>query len=312
MRDEEWYSIGELARRTGLPVRTIRFWSDQGLVPPSGRSPSGYRRYDLTAIARLDLVRTLRELGFDLATVRRALDRPASVPELAAWHADALDVQIRTLHLRRAVLRAVARRGSGPEETTLMHRLATLSDAERRRLIHDFVDTTWGDLDANPEFVAMMRAATPDLPDDPTPEQVEAWIALAELVQDPEFRAAARRLAEHQAADRAAGDRTGLHHDLTEQVRERVTAARAAGTDPASAPAAAVVTELVDAYARTFGRTDDAGYRAELLDRLVAANEPRAERYVQLLATINGWPVPPSLGPVFAWFIAALRAHPVP
>jgi DNA-binding transcriptional MerR regulator len=63
------YSIGDLARRTGLSVRTIRFYSDRGVLPPTSRSPAGYRRYDLDALARPDLVRTLRDLGVDLAAI---------------------------------------------------------------------------------------------------------------------------------------------------------------------------------------------------------------------------------------------------
>jgi hypothetical protein len=66
----------------------------------------------------------------------------------------------------------------------------------------------------------MLRTATPDLPDEPTTEQVEAWIELAELVPDADFAASIRRMAEHPAADRADGDRTGLHPRLTEQIRD--------------------------------------------------------------------------------------------
>src|SRR4029450_13280536 len=157
------YSIGDLARRTGLSVRTIRFYSDTGVLPPADRSPAGYRRYGLGALARLDLIRTLRELDVDLATIRRVLDREVSIAEVAAVHAEALDVQIRTLRLGRAVLRAVAKQRSSPEEMRLMHKLAKLSDAERRRIIHQFIDDAFGDLDANPDFVAMMRSAMPDL-----------------------------------------------------------------------------------------------------------------------------------------------------
>src|SRR3954470_19644252 len=112
MNDDTLYSIGELARRTGLAVRTIRFYSDSGVVPPTDRSPAGYRLYDLDALARLDLVRTLRDLGVDLATIQRVLEREVSVSEVATAHAEAVDVQIRALRLRRAVLRAVAKRGS--------------------------------------------------------------------------------------------------------------------------------------------------------------------------------------------------------
>ncbi|MFE2110587.1 MerR family transcriptional regulator [Kitasatospora sp. NPDC059463] len=312
MRDDELhptlYSIGELARRTGLTVKAVRFYADAGLVPPTTRTPAGYRRFDVHALARLDLVRTLRELGLDLATVRRVLDRSAPLREVAAAHADALDVQIRTLRLRRTVLRAIAERGSTTEEMRRMHQLAKLSDAERRRLVHDFIDAVFGDLDANPEFVAMMRAAMPELPDDPTPEQIDAWVELGELVQDEDFRAAVRRMAVHQAAERAAGDDTGLHAALSETVRTTVTAAVAEGIAPGSPAAAPVLASLTAAYAATFARPDDAALRAWILDRVETADDPRAERYWHLLATVNGWPVPESLREVSAWFTAALRA----
>ncbi|MFI5527737.1 MerR family transcriptional regulator [Kitasatospora sp. NPDC051853] len=310
MDGDALFTIGDLARRTGLTVKTIRFYSDAGIVPPTDRSPSGYRLYDVGALARLDLVRTLRDLGVELAVVRRVLDREVSVSEVAAAHADALEVQIRTLHLRRAVLRAVAERGSTTEEMTLMHRLAKLTDEERERLVAEFIDDTFGRYDANPELVAMMRAAAPVLPEDPAPAQVEAWVELAELTRDPEFRASVRRMAEYQAAERARGDDTGLHHELTETVREEVGRALAAGTAPASVQGAAVLDRLTARYAQTFGRADDAELRRWLLHRLEVAGDPRAERYWHLLATVNGWPVPEGLGPVFGWLGEALLAHP--
>ncbi len=307
MNGDTLYSIGELARRTGLTVKTIRFYSDSGIAAPVCRSPAGYRLYDIDAPARLDLARTLRELGLDLAAVRKVLDREASVPEVAAAHADALDVQIRTLRLRRAVLRAVARRGASPQETRLMHRLAKLSEAERHRLVHEFIDDTFGGFDANPEFVAMMRSAMPELPDDPTTEQVEAWVELAELCQDADFRASVRRMAEHQAAERADGDTTGLHRELTEAVCERIGEAIVAGVLPTSAESAPVTDALTALYAHAFERADDGDLRRWILARLETASDPRAERYWELLATVNGWPPSPSLAPVFAWFTAALR-----
>ncbi len=69
------FTIGQLAQRTGLPVRTIRYWSDIGAVPPAGRTGRDHRRYDAAAVARLELVATLRELGLGLAEVQRVLDR---------------------------------------------------------------------------------------------------------------------------------------------------------------------------------------------------------------------------------------------
>jgi DNA-binding transcriptional MerR regulator len=309
MDGDTLYSIGELARRTGLTVKAIRFYSDRGIVPPTDRSPAGYRRYGIDAVARLDLVRTLRDLGLDLPTIRKLVDQEISLPEVAAAHAEALDVQIRMLRLRRAVLTAVAKRGSTPEEMDLMHKLAKLSEDERRRLIDDFLNTAFGGLDANPEFAAVMRSMTPELPDHPEAEQVEAWVELAELSQDPEFRASVRRMAELHAAERAQGDATGLRRDPVAAIREQVGPALAAGIDPASAQADPVVAAVTAEYAQVFGRPDAVDLRDRLLTRLETANDPRREQYLELLAVINGWSAPESLAPALEWFIQALRAR---
>ncbi len=110
--------------------------------------------------------------------------------QVAEAHVAALDAQIRSLKVTRAVLSSVARRGSSAQETTLMNRLARLSAAERKRIIDDFMAEVFEGLDtADPDIRTRLRFATADLPDDPTPEQVDAWVELAELIQDPEFRA---------------------------------------------------------------------------------------------------------------------------
>src|SRR5688572_7124563 len=240
-------SIGELASRTGLPVRTIRFYSDAGVVPEADRSEAGYRLYGEDALARLGLVRTLRDLGIDLPTIRRVLEREVSVPDVAAAHAAALEAQIRVLRVQKAVLEAVARRGSDPEEMQRMHKLAQLSDDERKRIVADFLDQAFEGLDMEPGFAAHMRSVSPDLPEDPTPEQVDAWIELAELVQDPGFKASIRRMTEQHAAAREAGETLAPDagwQEAAERVNASAGAALAAGIDPRSAAAAEVVDEV--------------------------------------------------------------------
>jgi hypothetical protein len=78
----------------------------------------------------------------------------------------------------------------------------------------------------------------------------------------------------------ADGDQTGLHHELTNYVRDRVTAAIAAGIQPASAQAGSVVDDLVAHYAETFGATDSGEYRAKLLTRLAIANVARSDLHL--------------------------------
>ncbi|MBD3141874.1 MerR family transcriptional regulator [Microbispora bryophytorum] len=310
MDGDTLYSIGELARRTGLTVKAIRFYSDCGIVPPTGRSPAGHRLYDIDAAARLELVRTLRDLGIDLPTIRKVLDRELSLAQVAAAHAEALATQIRVLRLRRAVATAVARRGSTPDEMDLMHRLARLSDDERRRLIDGFLDAAFGGLDA--DLTGIRRTMTPELPDDPEDEQVEAWIELAELAADPEFGALMRRVTEQHVSDQhGAGRGRGNvpRPGAVAMVRDHVAPALAAGVDSASPRADAIVAAVTARYADLVGRPDDTALRHRLLTLLETSNDPRRESYLRLLAVINGWPPPDPLAPALTWFVTALRAR---
>ncbi|MEV6006153.1 MerR family transcriptional regulator [Streptomyces sp. NPDC051976] len=306
------FPIGELARRTGLTVKAIRFYSDSGIVTPAGRSAAGYRLYGSEAVARLALVRTLRELGIDLPTVRGLMDREVSLPRVAAAHAEALEVQIRTLRLRRSVLNEAARRGSTPEELELMHRLATLSEDERRLLVGEFLGTVFDGLDSGPVFTAAIRSMTPELPEDPTTEQIAAWVELAELLRDSGFRAVVRKMVRNVAAEREADGATGVPRILAEVVRSLAEPAWAEGVDPRAPQARGVATALAAHYARVVGRSDSPALREQLAAYMETMDDPRWDRYLRLLAVVNGWPPQAGLAPVLTWAVRALRAPAVP
>ncbi|MFF4394058.1 MerR family transcriptional regulator [Streptomyces sp. NPDC001480] len=317
MNGDTLYPIGELARRTRLTVKTIRFWSDRGIVTPAGRTGAGYRRYGPEAVARLALVRTLRELGIGLDTIRRVVDRELTLGEVAERHAAALEAQIDVLRLRHALLTTVARRRPTCEEFEEMervHRLARLSRAERDRLIDDFLDSVFDGLDGldgldgGPAHAAARRSLTPQLPDDPTDEQVEAWVELAELSLDPDFRAGLRRGVEDHAAVFSGGAAAPPRPGAVAIVRDRAAAAVRSGIAPGSPEAAPVVAALTAHCARAFGRPDDAELRQWLLRRLSAARDTRRDRYCELLALVNGWPAPESPTPAIDWTVTALRA----
>ena len=310
MDGDTWYPIGELARRTGLTVKAIRFYADRGLVPPTARTAAGHRLYDARAAARLELLVTLRELGLDLATIRRVLDHEVSLAEVVAAHADALAVQIRILRLRQVVLASASRRGATPEEMDMVHKLARLTADERGRLVGDFLDAVFGPVAADPAFAGIARSLTPELPDDPAAEQIEAWVEWAEMSRDPGFRAALARTAAGLAADRAAAGDTGVRRDAVALVCAAAAPAVAAGLDPRSPEAGATVAAVTARYAGDCGLPDGEGIRRRLLDRLTAAGDPRRERHLRLLSVINGWPAPAGAAPVLDWFVRALRAGP--
>ncbi|MFB8776113.1 MerR family transcriptional regulator [Streptomyces broussonetiae] len=292
-------TIGELARATGLTVRTIRYWSDEGVLPPVARSPGGYRLYDTASAARLELVRTLRELGLGLDAVREVLAGERTVAEVAAAHVVALDAQIRSLKVTRAVLSTVARRGSTTEEMTLMNKLARLSAAERRRIMEEFAAEVFHGVDAtvDPDIEHRLRHTLVDLPDDPTPEQVDAWVELAELVRDPEFRARMRRMVEFNARGRGPDTPPGATMWFFGRLVELAGRARAEGVAPEAPEAEPFLVELL-------GPDAD---RAAVLERLEATFHTEANRYRELIALVNGRDPQPAHAEDFAWVVAALR-----
>ncbi|MGY1638229.1 MerR family transcriptional regulator [Geodermatophilus sp. SYSU D00742] len=65
--------IGQVAERTGLSLRTIRFYEESGLVVPTSRSEGGFRLYSAEDVARLEVVKRMKPLGFSLEEMRELL-----------------------------------------------------------------------------------------------------------------------------------------------------------------------------------------------------------------------------------------------
>jgi DNA-binding transcriptional MerR regulator len=66
--------IGEVARRTGLPVKTIRYYCDEGLLQPRDRSAGGYRLFDEDNLAELAIIRALRAMDVSISELARILE----------------------------------------------------------------------------------------------------------------------------------------------------------------------------------------------------------------------------------------------
>jgi hypothetical protein len=184
------------------------------------------------------------------------LERRAGLAEVASAHADAIDVHIRQLKLRRALLRAIARRDSRPEEVQRMSAFARTSADEAGRIMEDFIASVFAEHPDDP-FAARMRAALPELPEEPSDAQIDAWVELAGLVGDAGFRARVRQMVTEGARQRAA---SGISHtdEATQRagraVAELAGAAMAAGVAPGDADADGAVDELVGLFAAAAGR----------------------------------------------------------
>jgi MerR family copper efflux transcriptional regulator len=113
-------NISGLARASGVPAKTIRYNEGVGLIPPAARSPSGYRRYDRTDVARLKFIHRARGLGFSVAEVATLLalwgDKgraSAEVKALALRHVAQIDRKIEELRSIRHTLHHLAEQCHG-------------------------------------------------------------------------------------------------------------------------------------------------------------------------------------------------------
>jgi len=102
--------IGELAKQTGLSIRTLHYYDEIGLLCPSYRNDIGHRLYSDEDIIRLQQILSLRQLGFALKEIRECLENPDfSLSQVINLHRDRMQEQIALSHTLLERLNGVAR-----------------------------------------------------------------------------------------------------------------------------------------------------------------------------------------------------------
>jgi DNA-binding transcriptional MerR regulator len=102
--------IGELAKQTGLSIRTLHYYDEIGLLSPSDRNEIGHRLYSDEDIIRLQQILSLRQLGFALKEIRECLENPDfSLSQVINLHRDRMREQIALSHTLLERLNGVAR-----------------------------------------------------------------------------------------------------------------------------------------------------------------------------------------------------------
>jgi MerR family transcriptional regulator, copper efflux regulator len=110
--------IGQVAERTGLSLRTIRWYEEEGLVVPTSRTEGGFRLYSADDVARLEVIKRMKPLGFALEEMRELLgllaeldagtgDRSALLDRLRMFH-EAATARVTALREQLAVAEGFA------------------------------------------------------------------------------------------------------------------------------------------------------------------------------------------------------------
>ncbi len=107
---QRYLTVGELARRVGVTVRTIQYYDQQGLLSPSAKGPQNQRLYTEDNVKDLYRILTLKYLGLSLAQIKSdavLFDEPNSLQRLTNDQIDAIEDQFQQLFKRLTTLRAL-------------------------------------------------------------------------------------------------------------------------------------------------------------------------------------------------------------
>ncbi len=133
----ELLTIGELAEKSGINARTIKFWEEKGLIAPQRRTEGGFRLYRPGDVVFLSFIKDLQAFNYTLAEIGNIL-RLAG-PDLGAGDHDLAEMELPALEKTEAALQYLiermreAREASARVETVFARRLRVVSRAIRGR-----------------------------------------------------------------------------------------------------------------------------------------------------------------------------------
>jgi len=113
-------TIGQVAKRSGIRIETIRYYEKEGLLSQPKRSANGYRLYTGESVKRLIFIRTAKELGFSLKDIKQLLSlradpksRCKDVKRKAEEKIGEVDEKIKTLREMKTALNKLVKECSG-------------------------------------------------------------------------------------------------------------------------------------------------------------------------------------------------------
>ncbi|MFJ4709361.1 MerR family transcriptional regulator [Streptomyces anulatus] len=306
-------TIGELAEHAGVSVKTVRFYSDRGLLPEASRSAGGHRRYAPEAVERLSMIRSLRGLDLSVPEVRRILDEQdeqddgagagGALEDAVAGRLRSLGSELAALRWREAALRLVQE--SPPAERPGRLRLvgavaAPPSTASLARFWRSWLPPR---MPAR-SVTAFLEAAVPHPPEDPRPAQVLAFARLHAYVTRPCGGGGGGGSCQPRAHGVAGARASAVLYAGLAEAYDLAGGELRRGAEPCPGEA---LDGFVDAYASTYDARDTSAFRRVLAGRLAA--DPRIDRYWDLTAEVISAPggrPEPTPGSAHDWLLAAL------
>ncbi|KYF77775.1 MerR family transcriptional regulator [Sorangium cellulosum] len=222
--------VGDLAKQTGLSVRTLHYYEEIGLLSPSHRTASGHRMYSAGDVARLQQIKSLRELGFSLEQITGCLDGPGFSPlETIELHLARLREQIaleQKLCTRLEGLASVLRAGEDVSVEQLLQTIEVMTMIEKYYTPEQLAELKQRAEAIGPEKMREAESAWKQIYDDMRAEMQKGSDPKSEPVQQ-----IVKRMRE--LIDAFTGKNPGIESSLNRMYQEEPSMRNQHGMDPA-------------------------------------------------------------------------------
>ena len=271
---KKYYRIGELAEQSGASVKTIRFYADKGLLGQVQRSDTGQRLFDAFELERLRLILALREFDVALEKIQALLSGATDLNRIIELQLKLLGLQIKTLQRKQALLSAIL--GESDElRLEYLQLLAAMEKSDQDEIFTQFWDDALQYVSDATTADRFRQFGTVVLPENPSKQQVKAWVELNQLLRDEKFLYHVKKnsqwfwhLLDQQQVDVAA------RNELFNQLRNI-----SHGKQERQ--------QFVRTFAKAMGRVDGIEFRHWLLQMFSGHQNPQAQRYWDLVALVN-------------------------
>ncbi len=225
------YTVGQLAKLSGVTVRALHHYGKLGLLPPSGRTESGYRHYTGRDVLRLHRILVCKQAGVPLKDIAAYLGPDAPpLRSLLARQATAIEAELDRLQGVLSIIKRVVADVDAGDDSTTPHHLLELMNAmqsiqqhyttDEVNRLHALRDTLTHDArrDARAELTDLLRqfreaeSVGTDPADDHVRDLARRWAALGKLITpDDRLRAKTRALLDDEPGVQQA---TGITPEL--------------------------------------------------------------------------------------------------
>jgi DNA-binding transcriptional MerR regulator len=285
--------IGELAQRTNVPVETIRYYSDIGVMSPTVVTESGYRYYSTEDSMRLELIRALRDAGISLPLIKEILQDKDKTSAVFEHHLKTLEASIQDLQRQHALVQLTLENGGEKPLRYFKERhiLVSLTGDKRRDFIGRQLNLALFDFPVEANWksnVWFWQETVLTFPETTDTNQIQVWLEFVDLLRDTSFQKGLNDSTRH--AWKHQWQRRGFkaYRDEQDELLNRALGIAQQGEPSQGRYCQLLVQEFLDMNAKLMDRACDSSFPHFLFPIVERMVNPLFEPYWELLGRLKG------------------------